>query len=134
MLLFTAEYRDGFVYRQSPDDTSIQEPGKNAWFDIRYKPIRSEVDLVRFAITDGRRELELSLADGGITIWRLPTKAGETKEKLHQHCLANGPTKGRLVYRKRNYASLGNRSLHRRVHILGIVTPCGQEKTVEVME
>lgn len=134
MLLFTAEYRDGFVYRQSPDDASIQEPGKNAWFDIRYKPIRPEEDLVRFAITDGRRELELSLADGGIAIWRLPAKAGETKEKLHQHCLANGPTKGRLVYRKRNIVGFGERPFHKRVHILGIVTPCGEEKIVEVME
>lgn len=133
MPLFTAEYRDGFVYLQSADDASVQEPGKNAWFDIRYKPIRPERDLVRFTLRFESGELALNLNDGKLTVRSYPPEPGAVAQEAHQY-LANGPVRGTLVYRKRNIAGFGNQPFHRRVHVLGIVTPCGEEKTMEVME
>lgn len=48
--LFIAQYNDGFEYLQDAEDTSVQEEGKNAFYDIYYKPHKPLEMLYRFGL------------------------------------------------------------------------------------
>jgi hypothetical protein len=66
--IFLAGYKDGFVYRQSADDASQQEPGQNAFYDIRYKPIRPESELVTFGLFGPAMAAVVNLTDGSFFV------------------------------------------------------------------
>lgn len=68
MMLFSAIYKDGTCYNQNEADTSIQEEGKNAYFDIFYKPFKPLDDLVYFSLSDGTDEYRVFLTDGHFEI------------------------------------------------------------------
>lgn len=48
--LFVAEYSDGSVYYQTPQDISRQNPLKSAFYDIRQSPLIPEEKLVKFGL------------------------------------------------------------------------------------
>lgn len=68
--LFTAYYDDGTQYEQGVDDASMQEAGKNAFYDIHYKPIKPESSLNSFRLTeiDGTGTIAVCLRSGAFEI------------------------------------------------------------------
>lgn len=63
---FKAEYLDGTIYEQGADDISVQDPEKNAFYDIFYQPIRPLDQLAMFHLIspDGLPEFSVSFIDG----------------------------------------------------------------------
>lgn len=47
---FIAEYSGDRVYMQTPEDRSIQDATRNAFYDVQYKPLFPLEELERFAI------------------------------------------------------------------------------------
>jgi hypothetical protein len=93
--LFLAEYRDGFIYRQSADDVSQQFPTRSAFYDIRHQPIRPERDLVRFGLFGPGMVAMVNLVDGSFFVNGQPFRMTE------------GPVENcRLFFRKKNLAGL----------------------------
>lgn len=91
--LFEADYNDGQSYIQGSDDKSIQEEGKNAFYDIFYKPYKPLADLIKFHIVGQGHRYTVSMIDGHFEIDGLAFQAYEfpLKEyrlifyKTHRH-------------------------------------------------
>lgn len=66
--LFRADYKDSESYYQGSEDKSLQEDGKNAFFDIFYKPIKPIADLIRFNMVSDTHTYTVDLTDGHFEI------------------------------------------------------------------
>lgn len=76
-MTFTAFYRDGYTYRSRPDEVSQQDPTKGAFYDIRYKPVRPESDLLLFAVEFDRRAVAVDLRNGRFLVNGMPCRMTE---------------------------------------------------------
>jgi hypothetical protein len=77
--LFSALYADGTCYEQGYDDQSVQDPRRNAFFDIHYQPFKPEEELVTFALHEvgGSHTYTVDLRDGHFEVDEIPFRMWE---------------------------------------------------------
>lgn len=116
---FTAYYDDGTQYEQGADDLSIQETGKNAYYDVFYNPIKPLESLRQFSLLPANGEgpvFSVNLGDGhfevgGISFFPYPAH----REKYSDL---------RLIYYRVNEASItlqGGEKIGEGLKVLGYV-------------
>ena len=66
--LFEAQYKDGESYLQGADDISLQDPSKNAFYDVFYSPIKPLGELESFSLIGDDHTYSVSLTDGHFEI------------------------------------------------------------------
>lgn len=125
--LFTAEYIDGTLYQQGPDDVSTQRPDKSAFFDVHYQPLKPEEDLVRFSLMGEGHRYTVDLRDGHFEVDGLPFRMTEGAQ-----------TGCRLVFWKRHTHSFNQarqESAHEVVYRIGwqaLIAGRNEERVMEI--
>jgi len=76
MKLFRAQYADGTVYQQTPYDRSVQRADKNAFFDIKFSPLKPMDELVTFSLIGDSQEHHVELGPGRTLIFFKRTAVG----------------------------------------------------------
>ncbi len=76
--LFRAHLRDGTTILQGPDDVSMTNPKKSAYFDVQARI--SEVDL--FTISNGPRSFSVDLNDGSFRMNGVRFQVGDPFAKV----------------------------------------------------
>lgn len=75
--LFEAKYKDGIVYTQRANDSSLFVDGKNAFFDIFYQPWKPLSELVTFTLKGEGNEYMVNLVDGRFTVNGAPMQVND---------------------------------------------------------
>lgn len=94
--LFEATYKDGIVYSQGADDTSLFVTGKNAFYDILYEPHKPIEELVEFSLKGDGHTYSVNLRDGHFEIDGVAIQVGDDMPLDHDKC------EFRLIYFKRH--------------------------------
>lgn len=106
--LFVADYADGTRYEQGPADESLQDPKRNAFFDIHYKPFKPEEELIRFSLVGDGHVYTVDLRDGHFEVDGVPFRVTQGPAencrllfwKDHTHTRSSGGvTTHEIVYR-----------------------------------
>lgn len=71
--LFTAEYKDGTLFTQNPEDVSAVDPKRSAFFDVKHD------QLIGFVLSDGKNTFGVDLTDGHFEINGVPFFLHETE-------------------------------------------------------
>lgn len=95
--LFEAVYKDGTIYTQGAEDSSLFVEGKNAFFDIYYQPFKPLEDLVEFRVTgtETNNTFSVNVQDGSFAVNGLRFEVGEP--------LPDPKAKRRLIFFKRHF-------------------------------
>lgn len=98
--LFTAHYEDGEKYEQPFYDRSVQNPEKNAYYDVHYAPLKPVDQMHAFSLKardgaaippDAPREVAVSLRTGEFAV-------DNTAFFLHSELIDGPLTNIRLMY------------------------------------
>lgn len=111
--LFIARYNDGFEYLQDLEDTSIQNPDKNSYYDIFYSPHKPLETLYQFGLVpaDGspdKPEYWIDFRDGsfianGAKFFPYPRMIRNPSNDREEALQLSNP---RLIYFRVNNASI----------------------------
>ena len=64
--LFTAEYKDGTIYKQNPEDVSISDKKRSCFFDVKQEELR------KFSLCGQGNIFSVNLEDGHFEINNVP--------------------------------------------------------------
>jgi hypothetical protein len=75
--LFEAVYSDGDIYSQTPEDESLFDEDKNAFYDIRFRPWKPIEELIEFRLVGEGHEYAVDLRSGMFRIDGAEVQVGE---------------------------------------------------------
>lgn len=95
--LFEASYKDGTIYTQGAEDSSLFVKDKNAFFDIFYQPFKPLEELVEFKLlnTETQDTYSVNLKSGMFSVNGLRFEVGEP--------LPDPRAERRLIFFKRHF-------------------------------